>query len=60
MNNVEWIFWTLIGGLFVYEGVTLWITRKPDDHITAIIRRMTKDNPLLPFMFGLLMGHFFW
>lgn len=57
--NIEWIFWTLCAGLIVYEFVTLYWTKKPDDHITAIIRDRLSRRPLVPFLFGFLMGHFF-
>lgn len=55
----EWAFWTLVVGLLVYEVWTLWGTPAPDDHITAIVRRLSR-RPLVPFAFGMLMGHFFW
>lgn len=58
--NLEPIFWGLIGCLLIYEVVTLYFTKSPSDHITAIVKRVTKENPLLPFILGLLMGHFFW
>ena len=60
-GNYEWIFWTLCVGLVVYEFFALCFTKKPDDHITAIIRdRLSSHMKLVPFMFGMLMGHFFW
>lgn len=58
--GIEPIFWTLVAGLIVYEFVTLYWTAKPDDHITAIIRDRLSKRPLIPFAFGMLMGHFFW
>jgi len=59
--GIEWIFWTLVAGLVIYEFASLYFTKQEDDHITAIIRdRLTKRSALIPFAFGLLMGHFFW
>lgn len=30
------------------------------DTISAIILNSSKRNPIIPFLFGFLMGHFFW
>ena len=53
------VFLALVLGLFIYETVAL-IRRKPGDTISEIIWAATAKRPLIPFAFGLLMGHFFW
>ena len=45
--------------LLVYEGWTL-INKEPGDTISETIWEDAKSRPLIPFLFGLLMGHFFW
>ena len=55
---MKWIFGIMVLGLFIYEGYAL-INTKPGDTISEIIWAMSK-RPLIPFLFGLLMGHFFW
>jgi len=57
--NAEWIFWALIVGLLVYEFVTLLWTKAPDDHITAIFRRL-RDKPQVMFALGFVFGHLVW
>lgn len=53
-----WILAALVLGLLVYEIVAL----KKNNHMTIseVVWRMTFQHPLVPFAFGLLMGHFFW
>ena len=48
----------MVFGLFAYEIYALLDT-KPDDTISEIVWAMSK-RPLVPFLFGLLMGHLFW
>lgn len=45
--------------LLAYEGWTL-VNKEPEDTISETIWDGAKDRPLIPFLFGLLMGHFFW
>lgn len=56
---MEWAFWLLVIAMIVYEIVSLYFTSDPDDHITAIFRRLSR-RPLIPFAMGFLMGHLFW
>lgn len=53
MNYLPWIGLSL---LFVYE---IWAlkTEAKGDTITEIIK---SQRPIVPFAFGVLMGHFFW
>ena len=45
--------------LALYELYSLF-NGKPDDTISAIVWRAAAERPLIPFLFGLVMGHFFW
>jgi hypothetical protein len=56
---MEYIFGLLILGLFIYEFFALASSRRGDT-ISEIIWDVTKKYPLIPFLFGMLMGHFFW
>jgi hypothetical protein len=55
---MKWMLIIAIVMLFIYE---IWSLKneKPDDTITAIVKKFSR-KPLLPFAFGMLMGHFFW
>jgi len=55
---MTYIFIALVMALLAYEGVTLFNSRDGDT-ISEIIWYLSK-RPLVPFLFGLLMGHFFW
>lgn len=46
-------------GLLLYEGWTL-INKRKGDTISESIWGSMKRHPLVPFGFGMLMGHFFW
>jgi hypothetical protein len=46
----------LLGG---YELVAL-IGRKPGTTISAHVWESCTKRPLIPFLFGLISGHFFW
>jgi len=52
------IFALLVLGLFVYEAYAL-INSKSGDTISEIVWHLSQ-RPLVPFLFGLLCGHFFW
>ncbi len=56
---MEWVFAGLAGLLVVYEIIAL-VNRRDGDTISEIHWRMAKERPLVPFLWGLLMGHFFW
>jgi len=42
-----------------FEFVTLLWTKAPDDHITAIFRRL-RDKPQVMFALGFVFGHLVW
>lgn len=52
------IFWLLVLGLVIYEVWAL-TNRRQGDTISEIVWRLAR-RPIVPFLFGLLMGHFFW
>ena len=56
---MEWIFIVLVLALFVYEAYTLY-TPEYGDTISELIWKASADRPLIPFLFGVLMGHLFW
>ena len=55
---MKWIFVVIVFGMLVYEGITLF-NKVDGDTISEIIWALSK-RPLVPFAFGMLMGHFFW
>jgi hypothetical protein len=56
---VKKVFLGLVAGLCVYEVVTL-ANQCEGDTISEIMWATTTKRPILPFAFGVLMGHFFW
>ena len=48
----------LVVGLFVYEFFAL--KRKKKETISEVVWRLTFRHPIIPLLFGILMGHFFW
>jgi hypothetical protein len=52
------LLWIGIGLVIVYE-IWAMVNSKPDDTISQMVWRACK-RPVVPFLFGLLMGHFFW
>ncbi len=52
------LFAILVLLLFVYEAVALY--RSKGETISQIVWNASAKRPLWPFLFGLLMGHFFW
>lgn len=53
------LFLGLVGGLVVYELVTLANDREGDT-ISEILWEATARRPLVPFAVGVLCGHIFW
>lgn len=47
-----------VGGLLIYEAWTL-INKSNDDTISESVWEMESGRPILPFLAGLLCGHFF-
>ena len=59
MNLTDKVVLSVIAFLLLYEGWTL-VNATPNDTISESIWRIAQRYSLLPFLFGLLMGHFFW
>lgn len=53
------ILLALAGGLIVYEVVSL-ANQHEGDTISEVMWEATTTRPLVPFVAGLLCGHFFW
>lgn len=53
MTYIAW------GGLILLLVYEIWaiVNRKPGDTITEVIRA---QRPIIPFTFGVVMGHLFW
>ncbi len=52
-----WLGWVMLGlGL----EVGALVSQKPGTTLSETVWMITRDYPLLPLAFGLLMGHFFW
>lgn len=54
----KFIMGLIVVGL-IYEGWTL-INGVPNDTISESVWRVAAERPLVPFLTGLLCGHFFW
>lgn len=54
-----WVYVLLVAGLLIYETVAL-LNRKEGDTISEIHWRLAQRYPVVPFAFGVLMGHFWW
>ncbi len=58
--------WTVVILLAVVALVGAWdvyvafFNREKDDTVSEVVRELARRHPLVPFLFGLLMGHFFW
>lgn len=60
--------WTLVilGGcallLIAWDVYVAFFNREPNakDTISGIVLGFARRHPLVPFAFGVLMGHFFW
>ena len=55
---MRYAFWVLTAGLLVYEAWAVF-NREVGDTISEIIWGLAK-RPIVPFVFGLVMGHLFW
>ena len=55
------MIYLLLAGVVLLFGYEFWAAAngKPGDTISEIVWRASK-RPILPFAFGLLMGHLFW
>lgn len=56
-TNIAWAI--LITAALLYEGWTL-INHTPHDTLSEAVWAVASKRPLVPFVAGFLMGHFFW
>ncbi len=59
MDRYAWVwFWWLVLGL----GIEIWALQSGirGRTLSEVVWYITKNYPLLPVAFGLLLGHFFW
>ena len=59
MTPMRWVLLALTSALLGYEGMALWTTTKGDT-ISEVVWRLSEQYPILPFLGGVLAGHFFW
>ena len=59
MNLTDKVVLGAIAALLAYEAWTL-INATPNDTISESVWRVIQTRPLVPFLAGLLCGHFFW
>jgi len=51
----------LVGSAVLLIGWDIWLYyNAPDGMISRVILDTAKDHPVLPMLFGVLCGHFFW
>lgn len=56
-TTIAWV--VAIVALLGYEGYTL-INTTPGDTLSEAVWAVAGSYPLLPFLVGILCGHFFW
>lgn len=44
---------------FIYNTIA-HLKGRPDLTISWLVRDISREHPIIPFLCGLLMGHFFW
>lgn len=52
------ILFALIGAIICYEIVAI-ADKEEGDTISEVIWKLSAKRPIVPFAFGILMGHFF-
>ena len=56
---MEWVFVLIVLAAFIYEFAAL-ANKNTGDTISEIVWTVTAKRPLLPFLLGMVAGHFFW
>jgi hypothetical protein len=56
-TRAAWVI--AIVGLLVYEAYTL-VNRTPGDTLSEAVWDIIYDRPLIPFLMGMIIGHFVW
>lgn len=56
------VMWVTISLLLLLVGYDAWACQKRDERetISGMITHSSQKYLLIPFIFGLLVGHFFW
>lgn len=57
-RRMRWVGYGGLIALFLYEFYAIGSSARGDT-ISEVVWRIS-ERPLVPFAFGLLMGHFFW
>ena len=50
----------LLTALILAWDIGLWIDQIEGNTISEIVRSRSQSHPLVPFLIGMLMGHWFW
>lgn len=53
----------IIFGIAIIVGfwdATVILIDKPEVTISAVLFKLTKENPIIAFMLGVIVGHLFW
>lgn len=62
-------FTTRMGTFYILLGITVLLiiwdlyvanTATPGDTISELVLGYAREHPVVPFIFGVIMGHFFW
>lgn len=59
MTKTEMAVAAIAAGIMIWDGF-LAFNRRQGDTISEIMRSWAKTNPLVPFLWGALMGHWWW
>lgn len=59
MSLTDKVIFLIVTLALAYEGWTLF-NNIPNDTISESVWRIASSRPLVPFLAGFLMGHFFW
>lgn len=62
MTGRAWTIAILIATTLGLIGWDIYValTPEPGDTISQVVLGFAQNHPVLPFAFGVLMGHFFW
>jgi hypothetical protein len=52
--------WVLVVVAVALAAWDLYARKTPEGTISEVILSSARHSPLLPFLFGVLMGHLFW
>jgi len=61
-TNKTGVMWGLLSALLLMIGYDAWACQDKEhrDTISKIVTKSSQKYLLIPFLFGLIMGHFFW